>query len=384
MKGTTARGRTVAEDNQLAKWLFTSEKNRAENVMIVDMIRNDIGRVSETGSVYVPQLFNIERYPTILQMTSTVTGTSQAGIADIMAALFPCASITGAPKVSTMQIISELEPEPRGVYTGCIGFFAPGRRAQFNVAIRTVVVDKKQETAEYGVGGGIVWGSEMESEYEEWQTKARILTERRPDFELLESMLWLPDDGFFLLDRHLKRLSESARYFGFHCDLHQVREKLTRFMDPGVDQPQKVRLILHKNGSIEVERSSVGKITPTIITLATEPIDSNDVFFYHKTTHRQMYELMQIGLTDIDDVLLWNKEEELTETTTANIVLNINGDLITPPVSSGLLAGTFRQELLKRGQIQEGVVKIHDLAEVEEIFLINSVRKWRKGLLVGR
>ncbi len=218
MKGTAPRGRTLIEDNQLADWLYHSEKNRAENVMIVDMIRNDIGRVSEIGSVSVPRLFDIERYPTLLQMTSTVVGRSSANIADIMAALFPCASITGAPKVSTMQHIAALESDPRGIYTGCIGYIAPGRRAQFNVAIRTVMIDRSRATAEYGVGGGIVWGSEVEGEYEECQTKARILTERRPKFKLLESILWTPEDGYFLLEEHLTRLGDSAQYFGFFIE----------------------------------------------------------------------------------------------------------------------------------------------------------------------
>jgi para-aminobenzoate synthetase/4-amino-4-deoxychorismate lyase len=175
MKGTAPRGGTPAEDDRLAAWLHHSPKNRAENVMIVDMIRNDLSRVAELGSVRTPRLFEIERYPTVLQMTSTVTARSRRSLAEIVAALFPCASITGAPKVRTMQIIAKLETEPRGIYTGAIGFMAPSHQAQFNVAIRTVAIDRQTGLAEYGVGSGIVWDSDCDQEYEEWRIKARVL-----------------------------------------------------------------------------------------------------------------------------------------------------------------------------------------------------------------
>jgi para-aminobenzoate synthetase/4-amino-4-deoxychorismate lyase len=382
MKGTAPRGRTLDEDNQLADWLYHSEKNRAENVMIVDMIRNDIGRVSETGSVSVPRLFDIERYPTLLQMTSTVTGRSEAGVADIMAALFPCASITGAPKVSTMQNIAALESAPRGIYTGCIGYIAPGRRAQFNVAIRTVMIDTRRETAEYGVGGGIVWGSEVEGEYEECQTKARILTERRPLFQLLESILWTPESGFFLLDEHMIRLSDSAEYFGFFFDQLQVRRELNRFSKGLAAEPQKVRLLLHRDGTVDLEVHSVDRLTTAEVTLAAEPVDDSDVFLYHKTTQRKVYERARERQPGYDDVLLWNRRGEITETTTANVVFRVQDELITPPITSGLLGGTFRADLLARKAIREGIVTIEDLEQIEEMHMINSVRKWRQARLV--
>ncbi len=382
MKGTAPRGRTLDEDNQLVDWLYHSEKNRAENVMIVDMIRNDIGRVSETGTVSVPRLFDIERYPTLLQMTSTVTGRSEAGVADIMAALFPCASITGAPKVSTMQHIAALESAPRGIYTGCIGYIAPGRRAQFNVAIRTVLIDKRRGTAEYGVGGGIVWGSEVEGEYEECQTKARILTERRPLFQLLESILWTPESGFFLLDEHIMRLSDSAEYFGFFLDQLQVGRELNRFSNGLAAEPQKVRLLLHRNGVVDLEAHSVDRSTPAEITLAAEPVDDSDVFLYHKTTQRKVYEQARERQPGYDDVLLWNRRGEITETTTANVVFRIQDELITPPITSGLLGGTYRANLLARRVIREGVVTIENLEHIEEMHIINSVRKWRQARLV--
>jgi para-aminobenzoate synthetase/4-amino-4-deoxychorismate lyase len=179
MKGTAVRGSTPLEDDENAAWLQQSEKNRAENVMIVDMIRNDMGRVAETGSVVVPNLFDVERYPTLLQMTSTVTARTQASLTEIFQAMYPCASITGAPKVRTMEIIRELEPEPRGVYTGAIGFIAPDGVAQFNVAIRTVTVDRERETAVYNIGSGVVWDSDAQEEYEECLLKAKVLHETR-------------------------------------------------------------------------------------------------------------------------------------------------------------------------------------------------------------
>ena len=223
MKGTAPRGRTFTEDEAQRAWLFASEKNRAENVMIVDMIRNDMGRIAEVGSVRVPALFEVERYPTVLQMTSTVTSRTNASVADVFKALFPCASITGAPKVSAMGIIADLEPAARGVYTGAIGYLAPGGRAQFNVAIRTVVVDRQTGRATYGVGSGVVWDSDADEEYDECLLKARVLGVQRPDFELLETMLWRPETGVFLLDRHLERLAGSAEYFGMAVDLGEYR-----------------------------------------------------------------------------------------------------------------------------------------------------------------
>ncbi len=206
MKGTTRRGRTTLEDAEQAQWLKDSEKNRAENVMIVDMIRNDLGRIAKTGSVHVPELFATEKYPTLWQMTSTVQAKTDVSLTKIFSALFPCASITGAPKVSTMLIISELETTPRKIYTGSIGYIAPQRKAKFNVAIRTALIDRETQTAEYGVGGGIVWDSESGDEYAEALLKARVLTESSPQFSLLETMLWTPDEGFFLREKHIARL----------------------------------------------------------------------------------------------------------------------------------------------------------------------------------
>ncbi len=382
MKGTARRAPTYSEDLEQSKWLYRSEKNRTENVMIVDMIRSDMGRVSRIGSVHAPHLFDVERYPTIWQMTSTVRSRTDASIPEILSSLFPCASITGAPKVSTMGIIAELETTPRGVYTGCIGYLAPDRRAQFNVAIRTVVVDKVTKLAEYGVGGGIVWDSRKDDEYEECQTKARVLSDRRPDFKLLESILWTPDIGYYLLDEHLQRLDESGKYFGFTVDLDAIRIELEFSTGSFLPCPLKVRVQVSKPGEIEINSIPVESQETVSLALAGEPINSGEIFLYHKTTHRQVYERAFIGLPDCEDVLLWNERGEITETTTANIVVEIEGKLLTPPVESGLLAGTYRNTLLNNGKLTEQILTLDDLSRRSSLFAINSVRRWRKAELI--
>jgi para-aminobenzoate synthetase/4-amino-4-deoxychorismate lyase len=386
MKGTVGRGLSIADDEKQARWLERSPKNRAENVMILDMIRNDLGRISEIGSVHVPKLFQLERYPTIWQMTSTVESASKAPISEIMKALFPCASITGAPKVSTMKIIASLESMPRGVYTGCIGYISPNRQAQFNVAIRTTVIDKEAEMAEYGVGGGIVWDSEVEEEYQECLTKSLIVRSPWPQFSLLETMLWTPEDGFFLLEAHLKRIAKSANYFVYPIVQEEISERLGAIASTFQQKPQRVRLLLDSRGQIDIESSELALPTDNEmvkIKLATEPIDTESLFLYHKTTNRSVYDNAFDDQEDCDDVLLWNERGEITETTTANAVFQIGNLFVTPPVRCGLLAGTYREQLLEEGIIQENVTKVDDLAQCEQIFLINSVRKWREAELIS-
>ncbi|MFM8004114.1 MAG: chorismate-binding protein, partial [Dolichospermum sp.] len=218
--------------------------------MIVDMIRNDIGRIANINTVKVPSLFNVEKYPTVWQMTSTVTAKTTASISEIMAALFPCASITGAPKVRTMEIIQELENTPRRIYTGCIGFISPQGQAQFNVAIRTVLIDKENKQAEYGVGGGIVWDSVSSDEYQECQIKAQVLTLNQPDFSLLETILWQPQNGYFVLNYHLQRLEDSANYFGFKVNINHVKNQLDQLTQSFANQDYKLRLLLDSQGEI--------------------------------------------------------------------------------------------------------------------------------------
>ncbi|MGB5138946.1 MAG: aminodeoxychorismate synthase component I, partial [Candidatus Zixiibacteriota bacterium] len=364
MKGTVRRGRTSNEDAQLSQWLFNSEKNRAENVMIVDMMRNDLGKIAHIGSVKAPRLFRLERYPTVWQMVSDVTADTNASFSGILSALFPPASVTGAPKPRTVQIISELESAPRRIYTGTIGFVAPNRRAQFSVAIRTVLIDKKKGVAEYGVGGGIVWDSQVDEEYHECLTKAQVLAQRPPEFSLLETMRWSPVTGCFLLEKHLKRLADSADYFDFSISLDDIRSQLEN-LAASLAGDQRVRLLVSKSGTVTLERQSLSATetpSPLRLRLARHPVDSGDAFLYHKTTYRRVYEDARSQFQDCDDVILWNRSNEITETCLHNIVIRKpNGSLITPPIRSGLLAGTYRELLLEQGAICEEVIALEYL-----------------------
>lgn len=381
MKGTMKRGLTTQEDRARAKALQDSPKNQAENVMIVDMVRNDMGRVADKGQVKVEELFKVECYPTVWQMVSTVTARTQASVGEILSALFPCASITGAPKPRTMSIITREEASPRKIYTGTIGYLAPGRQAQFNVAIRTVLIDKRAHRAEYGVGGGIVWDSVSAEEYDECQVKARVLSEHSPEFQLLETLLWTPGEGVFLQERHLQRMADSAEYFGFSLSTEAVRRQLAAL---DCAQPSRIRLLAARSGAVTLEATPFDCATaarPARVRLARQPVDASNRFLYHKTTWRQVYESAKADCADCDDVLLWNAAGELTESTIANLVVDLEGELLTPPVSCGLLPGTFRAELLTQGKIKEAVIRLEELPRVRSLFLINSLRKWREAVL---
>jgi para-aminobenzoate synthetase/4-amino-4-deoxychorismate lyase len=373
MKGTAKRGRTTLEDKEQAEWLRNSIKNRAENVMIVDMIRNDLGRIAETGSVQVPELFTVEKYPTLFQMTSTVQAKTNASLDEIFTALFPSASITGAPKVSTMNIIAELETTPRKIYTGSIGYISPNRKAQFNVAIRTALIDRENKTAEYGVGGGIVWDSTSADEYSEALLKARVLTENPSSFDLIETFLWTPKNGYFLREKHLARMQDSADYFDFQFSSEEFKNQLEQ-LATHFNSPQRVRILLDKHGEFKTEAKDF-QINRKVfkVCLAEKPIDSNDVFLFHKTTQREMYPPIP---ADFDDVLLYNENNELTEFTIGNLVAEIDGELFTPPISCGLLAGTFRSLLLEMGKINERLIHTDELVKCSKLYLVNSVRKW--------
>jgi para-aminobenzoate synthetase/4-amino-4-deoxychorismate lyase len=388
MKGTAPRGLMQYDDLKQAEWLRYSEKDRAENIMIVDMVRNDMGRIADTGSVHWNSLYEVEKYPTLWQMTSTVRAHTEAGLCEILQALFPPASITGAPKPRTMEIIAELEQTPRRIYTGTVGFWSPGRKAQFNVAIRTVLIDKAQGEAEYGVGGGIVWDSIDTMEFEECRTKARILTQRVPDFALLESILWTPEEGYFLLPYHLARLADSATYFSFFTDRDAIRNKLDSFTRTLPKTAHKVRLLVARDGGITLQSESlaealgdVSATPPQHCCLAPEPVDSANPFLYHKTTNRQVYEQALGSCPGYADVILWNEKGEVTESCIANVVVELDGELYTPPVQCGLLPGTYRAYLLEQGKVKERVIRIDDLSKNPHIYLISSVRKEREVIV---
>ncbi|MEH7117515.1 aminodeoxychorismate synthase component I [Neobacillus vireti] len=385
MKGTIKRGKYIEEDEENARWLYHSEKNRAENVMIVDMLRNDLSVIAELGTVQVPKLYEIEQYPTVFQMTSTITAkvAENTSLVDVFKALFPCASITGAPKVSTMKIIADLEPEPREVYCGAIGYITPRKEAVFNVPIRTVLIDQQSGLATYGVGGGITWDSTSEGEYEEVLAKASLLEEDRPEFELLESLL-LEEGQYYLLKEHLDRLRRSAAYFGFPIQMEAVHQKLDELAVKNSSGKFKVRLLVTKEKEVKLDAQPIINMpAPVKVILAGKPIDIDNPFLYHKTTNRSLYTAFQDSKpSDIFDVLLWNQQDELTEFTNGNVVLEIGGELWTPPVHSGLLAGTFRERLIKEGKVHEKALTISDLQKSSKVWFINSVRKWLEVELV--
>jgi para-aminobenzoate synthetase/4-amino-4-deoxychorismate lyase len=391
MKGTAPRGPTLVADRLQAAGLRASEKERAENVMIVDMVRNDLGRIARVGSVRVPRLWETERYPTLWQMTSTVHAETAAPIDEILLALFPSASITGAPKVRTMQIIKEVERTPRGIYTGCVGVLGPGRQGWMNVAIRTLVVDRREEMAEFGTGSGIVWDARATAEFDECRTKTLVLGGLPPPFELIETLAWTPGEGLLLLERHLRRIGDSAEYFGFVCDAGAIRLRLAEATH-GLRRPQRVRLLLDEHGGIEVVVAPLGlrsvglcdapptrRLARTVrVAVAQEPVRRRDLFLHHKTTRRRVYERALASAPGSDDVLLVNEEGEVTESTTANVVVRDEDGYWTPPVEAGLLAGTFRGHLLERGAIRERRISIAELQGAKEVWLINSVRGWRR------
>jgi para-aminobenzoate synthetase/4-amino-4-deoxychorismate lyase len=385
MKGTAARGLWFEDDCARAADLQSSEKDRAENVMIVDMVRNDLGRIAVTGSVHVPSLFDVERYPTVWQMTSTVRARTRVPLAQILQATFPPASITGAPRRRAMEIIAELESSPRRVYTGTIGFVAPGRRAQFNVAIRTVLIQSASGDAEYGVGGGIVWDSKPADEQQECLTKTRVLSSLRRDFDLLETMLWSPQRGYRLLEYHLKRLAQSAEYFEFHVDLRRIREELARIAAGLPFGHHRIRLVVSRHGAFRCEATPLESASMRFgdIPLAKTAVDAGDVFLYHKITHRRVYENAVRMCPGNEDVLLFNEAGEITESTVANVAFEIDGLLCTPPLHCGLLPGTYRAWLLDRGWVHESVVGIEQALRATAVYLLNSVRGMHRIRIVS-
>ena len=381
MKGTGPRGLTLDEDGRRADALRESEKDRAENLMIVDMLRNDLGRVAEIGSVEVPSLFEVERYPTLLQMTSTVTARSRASLVEILAALFPCASVTGAPKKRTMEIIAAHERGPRGVYTGTVGWADPDGRACFNVAIRTAVADRELGRLSYGVGSGVVADSVAAEEYAECLLKARILEER--PFSLLETLAFRPGEGYRRLEGHLARLRGSARYFGVPLDEARVEQALREAA--GTTEETRVRLLIHGDGGVAFESQPLPPASPEPLRvgLAARPVDPGSVWLHHKTTRREVYDEALASRPDCDEVVLWNSRGEITEATTANVVVEVAGRRATPPVSSGLLAGVERSHLLAEGGVRESIVSVGDLRPGQRVWLVNSVRGLRAAEYVG-
>ena len=387
MKGTAPRGRGWKEDNARAEQLQKSEKDRAENVMIVDMLRNDLGRISKAGSVKVPALWQVEHYETLLQMTSTVKSRMRCGVGlrELVTSLFPCGSVTGAPKVRTMEIIKEVEQAARGIYTGSVGYLSPGGDLAFNVAIRTVCIDRKTGIAEFGVGSGITCDSSSDGEYEECLTKARLLADQQPAFDLFETLRYDGKNGFFLLNRHIGRIEASARYFGFVFDRSSVLSALKNAVSDLDKLPHRVRLVLSRKGCVQVETAPLKNTSQNralFACISPLPVDSRDPLLFHKTTRREPYTSRLDMYPMCEEIILINERGEATECSVGNLVAKLDGLYVTPPISSGLLGGTFRAKLMSRGKLTERVLKVNDLKRAEALYMINSVRKWTRLKLV--
>lgn len=384
MKGTMPRGRTPSADAAMAKALAACPKNRAENRMITDLMRNDLGRIARPGGVCVPELFGIQRLGTAWQMTSTVAAdlAPDTGLERILAALFPCGSITGAPKRSAMEIIRRLEPHPRGFYTGAIGLIAPGGDCTFSVAIRTVVLDSQSGTCHFGVGGGITHDSDTRDEYEECRIKAAFLLTPSAPFELLET-LRLDNGRYVLLAEHLARLTQSATALGFACRIRSVEAALDAVRQAHPQGRFRVRLLVSPDGAVRAEQYPLAAngAGPLRLGWAARPVQAADADLAHKTTRRALYDAALAARPDCDDVLLRNEHGQVTESCRANVVAAISGRLLTPALSCGLLPGTYRDRLLRRGVLTEAVLTPDALAGASRLWLINSVRLWMPAVL---
>ncbi|MEX1276489.1 MAG: aminodeoxychorismate synthase component I [Bacteroidota bacterium] len=386
MKGTSPRGRTTEEDRKLRQALLQSEKDKAENLMIVDLLRNDVGRVAKSGSVSVPKFFEIERYQTVFQATSTIKAILRKGVGvpELIRSLFPSGSVTGAPKIRTMQIIRELEREPRGVYTGSIGFFSPEGKARFNVAIRTAVLDRKHKQGEMGIGSGITADSTMEGEYEECLLKAKFLNGSPREFRLFETLKWTKSHEWFLLPLHLRRLQDSASYFDFKFERSAIlseMKKLERELRRAAKRKEamRVKLLLGRSGKVEFEYAPLSDL-PALprIGIAEGRTDSRDVSYFHKTTLRPLYdaELSKGVKRGLFDVLFLNERGELTEGARSNVILRRGNQYATPPISCGVLKGTYRTFLMnnKTFLLAERILKLDDLLRADDVFLCNALR----------
>ncbi len=383
MKGTAPRGDERLADEAAQAYLRTSEKERAENLMIVDLLRNDLGRIAELGSVRVPRLFELHALPTVWQMTSTVSAVSRPGLtlAQAFGALFPCGSVTGAPKVRAMQIIKALEPGRRGWYCGALGLIQPGGVATFNVPIRTVEFCGRDLRC--GVGSAITLDSSAVGEVNEWRAKTRFLLRAQAPIAALET-LRLSDGTYQRLDGHLARLQRTARHFGLRLSMAAVREVLEANRLEGV---WRVRLTVAQDGAVKLERHAL-PATPVRVrlALAAAPVPTQGPeaeYLHHKTTRREIYERLGASKpAEAFDVILWNEANELTECSFGNLALQLDGEWLTPRRQAGLLPGIYREELLRAGRLREAKLMKSDLDRAEGLAFLNSLRGWVEGDLM--
>ncbi|MFC1620740.1 aminodeoxychorismate synthase component I [Candidatus Omnitrophota bacterium] len=382
MKGTFDRGRNIEEDRLNIKSLKKSLKNRSENVMIVDLLRNDLGRISKAGSVKTKKLFEVEQYETLLQMISVVKSRLKKDVSlyDLFKAIFPSGSVTGAPKINTMKIIDSLEKEPRRIYTGSIGFFTPSRDAVFNVAIRTALIDNKAKKGEMGIGSGIVIDSDAAKEFEECKLKANFITQQKNDFKLIETILWQNKKGYFLLKEHMERFLSSASYFNFKFDRKyaiEVLNSLKRQFNNGSDY--RVRLLFDRSGRIESNFSRLNKDFEIQKTrFSNKKVSSGDLFLYHKTTKRDFYdnEYKKWKNKGYFDIIFTNEKKQVTEGAISNIIIKKGKFYYTPPLKCGLLNGVYRKALLrnKNFPLKEKVLYKKDIYAADKCYMVNSVR----------
>lgn len=391
MKGTQSRGQTPETDKAAHDLLQFDEKQRAENLMIVDLMRNDISRIAKVGSVNVPDLFSVETYPTLHQMTSGVEGllNDNTSFSDIMEALFPAGSITGAPKIRAMELIHDLEQDSRGVYCGSIGYVAPNRDMTFNVAIRTAVIGN-EGVGEIGIGSGIVADSEANKEYQEAILKMRFLSNVMDDFQIFETMLFDGANGIWLLDYHMARLTKSAAHFDFPFIEKDALKLLDEATNAHKSDRLRVRLVLDRKGALSVTKAALpveASMPPESVRFVISPtrLSTEDIFLQHKTTRRTLYDqefAFYHETLNAGEVVYLNEHGDLCEGSRTNIFLEINGQLLTPPLSSGLLPGTLRAHLLETGKATEAVLPLSALNKASTIYLGNSVRHLQPAFLM--
>lgn len=381
MKGTAPRGTDRAQDEAMQQHLRTSDKERAENLMIVDLLRNDLGRVAQTGSVRVPRLFELHELPSVWQMTSTVTAVTRASttMAELFTALFPCGSVTGAPKRRAMQIIAELEAAPRGWYCGAIGLIQPGGAATFNVPIRTVEAEGQQLRA--GVGSGITLDAEPQPELAEWRAKTRFLERARAPVAALETMR-LEDGRFPHGSAHLTRMARCARHFALPFDATALEARLQATAEHHAQGLWRVRLTLDALGQIAVQCEPLEDLGgPVQLALAATPIATRGPlaeFIQYKTTRREVYEAIAKP-AGCWDVVLFNEDGELTEGSFGNIALKLDGQWLTPRREAGLLPGIGREQWLREGRVREARLTQSDWTQASEVAWLNALRGWNSG-----
>jgi para-aminobenzoate synthetase/4-amino-4-deoxychorismate lyase len=376
MKGTARRHSDPGKDQEAANNLLASEKERAENLMIVDLLRNDLSRVALPATVKASRLFTVEAFPTVWQMTSTITCQTkkETGLLQIFKTLFPCGSVTGAPKVAAMKKIKEIEKTPRGVYCGAIGMIKPGGEAIFSVGIRTPVIDIANSMAICGIGSGITMGSEAENEYDEWFAKKAFLLQSCTDYELLETMR-LHQGRFWLLCGHLTRIERSAHTLGFSYDRKNILKALSVTAKKYSQGQWRVRLRLSAAGEVSLEALPLDVIpSQPKIAMASAAVASDHPWLRHKTTHREIYSALSSQQDEVFDTLLFNERNELTEFTRGNLLIEKKGHILTPAIHCGLLPGVLREILLKRKRVHEAIVTLDDLRQAKYIWFTNSVR----------